>query len=129
MDGNPLSGIDPDGLQATIPAPTLGPITGGLTRPTTGSLIDPVVTPGLPDPNDPNNYQKCQSLKKRIKNLREEIYDKRYPDLDANPGNLPQRIGPGEQLRDTVRGHEKLINRQLRRLRELEKQYDTECIC
>ncbi|KAF0200476.1 MAG: hypothetical protein FD173_2294, partial [Gallionellaceae bacterium] len=45
-----------------------------------------MVTPGLPDPNDGNN-QKCTNLQKRIKNLKDEIYNKRYPDLQANPNN------------------------------------------
>jgi RHS repeat-associated protein len=105
---NPLTFIDPEGLQVAIPAPMLAPAAGSLARPTAGTLIDPMVTPGAPDPNDPNNHQRCKSLKKRIDNLRDEIYNKRYPDLMANPGNLPQRIGPGEVLRDTIRGHEKL---------------------
>ena len=126
---NPLTFIDPDGLQVAIPAPIIAPAAGSVVRPTAGTLIDPIVTPGAPDPNDPGNHQKCKSLKKRIDNLRDEIYNKRYPDLAANPGNLPQRIGPGEALRDTVRGHEKLLNRQLRRLRELEDKYDKECLC
>ncbi len=71
---------------------------------------------------------KCRSLRQKIENIKNEIYNKRYPDLENNPGNLPERIGPGERLRDTVRGHKKLLNRQLRRLRELEKRYDEECI-
>ena len=50
-------------------------------------------------------------------------------DLQTNPGKLPQRIGPGEALRDTVRGHETLLNRQMSRLKELEDQYDKECLC
>jgi RHS repeat-associated protein len=127
---NPLSFTDPSGLQAiTIPAPILAPIAGSLARPSAGTLIDPIVIPGMPDPNDPNNSQKCKNLKKRINNLNDEIYNKRYPDLKANPGNLPQRIGPGEALRDTIRGHETLLNRQLRRVKELEEQYDKECVC
>ena len=129
VGGNPLSFVDPLGLQAiTFPAPALtGPAAGALARP--GALVDPIIIPGAPDPNDPDNNQKCKNLKKRIDNLRKEIYDKRIPDLQTNPGNLPQRIGPGEALRDTVRGHETLLNRQMRRLKELENQYDKECLC
>ena len=76
--------------------------------------------------NNPDS-QKCRSLARKIENLREEIFGKRIPDLENNPCNLPERIGPGEQLRDTIRGHRKLLHRQLRRLRELEKRYDKEC--
>jgi RHS repeat-associated protein len=126
---NPLSYTDPDGLQIAIPAPIIGPGIGAIVRPGVGTLVDPIVTPGMPDPNDPNNSQKCENIRKRIKNLRDEIYNKRYPDLQANPGKLPQRIGPGEALRDTIRGHEVILNRQLRRLKDLEEQYDKECLC
>lgn len=64
-----------------------------------------------------------------MKNLIKEIYEKRYPDLASNPRQLPKRIGPGENLRDTIRGHEKLLNRQLRALRRAQDAYDRECIC
>ena len=74
--------------------------------------------------------QKCRNLEQTIENLRREVFQKRIPDLDGNSGRanpLPQRIGPGEELRETVRGHRKLLNRQWRRLRELEDEYDREC--
>ncbi|MFS2032753.1 RHS repeat-associated core domain-containing protein [Polaromonas sp. CT11-55] len=132
VDNDPLSYADLTGLQVTIPAPVIAPLAGSLARPSIGTLIDPVVTPGIPpeqDPYDPKKDQKCKNLQKRIKNLQDEVYNKRYPDLQANPQNLPQRIGPGEALKDTVRGHEKLLNRQLRRLRELEEQHRDECLC
>lgn len=45
--------------------------------------------------------------------------------MDAS--RIPYRIGPSEKLRDTVRGHEKLLNRQWGRLNELEDNYDREC--
>ncbi|KAF4513860.1 UNVERIFIED_CONTAM: hypothetical protein B566_EDAN016755 [Ephemera danica] len=127
VGGNPLSYVDPNGLQISIPAPGFGPAVGSLVRP--GTLIDPIAIPGPPDPNDDKSGQRCGNLEKRIKNLKDEIYNKRYPDLQANPNKLPQRIGPGEALRETIRGHETLLNRQLRRLRELEDQYDKECTC
>ena len=82
---------------------------------------------------NPNNCgddenDKCKRLRQKIENLRKEIYGKRFPDLASNPGNLPEYIGPGEKLRDTVRGHKKLLDRQLRRLRELEDRYARECM-
>ncbi|MCH2074358.1 MAG: hypothetical protein MK130_05805 [Puniceicoccaceae bacterium] len=77
--------------------------------------------------SDDDESDKCKRLKRKIENLRREIYDKRIPDLENNPGDLPEYIGPGEKLRDTVRGHRKLLDRQLRRLRELEARYEKEC--
>ena len=71
---------------------------------------------------------KCKNLREKINNLRNEIFGKRIPDLANNPSDLPEYIGPGEKLRDTVRGHRKLLDRQLRRLRELEDQYALECL-
>ena len=44
----------------------------------------------------------------------------KYPDLRSNPDQLRYRIGPGEERSETVRGHEKLLNRRLRELRKLE---------
>lgn len=86
-----------------------------------------------PDPSptpQATESQHCRNLRETIENLRKEVYGKRIPDLASNssrPNPLPYRIGPGEKLRDTVRGHEKLLNRQWRRLNELEDQYDREC--
>lgn len=132
VDLNPLSYVDPEGLQAiTLP---LGPALASVARPSgLGTLIDPVVTP-ISTPGDPNKdngqeSERCRSLRNKIENLKSEVFDKRIPDLATNPGNLPYRIGPNEQLRDTVRGHEKLLNRQWRRLNELEDQYRRECPC
>jgi hypothetical protein len=126
--GNPIFYVDPDGLQAiTVPAPMVSSIV----RPSVGTLVDPLVGPST-NPNDPNNggeSDKCRNLRKKVENLRKEVFDKRIPDLDANPGQLPRRIGPGEALRDTIRGHEKLLNRQWRRLNELEDEYVKECGC
>lgn len=128
VGGNPLSYTDPDGLQTTaIPAPLLSSVA----RPNAGTLVNPFVSPGV-NPNDPNDggeSDKCRNLRKKVENLRKEVFDKRIPGLAANRGNLPMRIGPGEALRDTVRGHEKLLNRQWRRLNELEDQYVKECGC
>ena len=42
--------------------------------------------------------------------------------LESDPRKLPDRIGPDEQLKDTRRGHEKLLNRRLRELRNLENE-------
>lgn len=128
VSGNPLLYVDPQGLQAvSIPITTPA---ASIARPSAGSLVDPLVGPV--NPNDPNNggeSDKCKSLRKKVENLRKEIYEKRIPDLATNPGNLPYRIGPGEHLRDTIRGHEKLLNRQMRRFNELEDRYINECGC
>ena len=95
--------------------------------------VDPVFP--IPDidpfpsgtPKDPFG-EYCRNLARRIANTRDEIYNKRYPDLQSNPQGLPNRIGPGEDLRDTVRGHEKLLNRKLQELRKLEDEYAEKCV-
>ena len=69
------------------------------------------------------NAQKCASIAARIQNLKDEIYKKRIPALQSNPQNLPWRIGPGEALRDTVRGHVKLLNAAYSKLAKAEKEW------
>lgn len=98
---------------------------GSSTSPTTGA-VDPVMPMVRFPQNDPNS-PKCRSLAKKIDNLRKEVYEKRIPDLQNNPGQLPERIGPGEKLKDTVRGHRILLTDRLRRLKEYEERYDREC--
>ena len=124
VEGNPLSYIDPDGLQIAVPVPMpmVRPVPG--VRP--GTLVDPLVIPN--DPNQNGQSEECRRLREKIKNTRDEIYEKRYPDLESNPGNLPNRIGPGEKLSQTVRGHEKLLNRRLNELKKLEDQYEKKCM-
>lgn len=97
--------------------------------------IDPVTPLPVPDieyiPGGPHKDpfgEECRSLARRINNTRDEIYNKRYPDLESNPQNLPGRKGPGEKLEETIRGHEKLLNRRLRELRELEDEYGRKCV-
>lgn len=99
-------------------------------RPIPRTAVDPLINPNF-NPDDPNNnkLERCRRLAEKIENLKKEVYEKRYPDLMENPGNLPQYIGPGEKLRYTVRGYEKLLNRQLRRLEELQKKFEDECNC
>ena len=69
------------------------------------------------------NAQKCASIAARIENLKYEIYVKCIPALESNPNNLPWRIGPGEALRDTVRGHVKLLNAAYSKLAKAEKEW------
>jgi hypothetical protein len=52
--------------------------------------------------------QKCASIQERIKNLEEEIWEKRYPDLKKNKNNLPYNF-KGSKLKETVNGHEILL--------------------
>ncbi|WP_283129722.1 RHS repeat domain-containing protein, partial [Neisseria lactamica] len=69
------------------------------------------------------NAQKCASIASRIQHLKDEIYKKRIPALESNPLNLPWRIGPGETLRDTVRGHVTLLNSAYSKLAKAEKEW------
>ncbi|WP_260654052.1 RHS repeat-associated core domain-containing protein, partial [Xanthomonas graminis] len=126
-ESSPLSNSDPYGLTIVVPPwwsisspkPALTP------RPITAPLDPAIPVPGT-SPNDPSG-EYCQSLARRIENTKKEIYEKRYPDLGKDPNPLPWRIGPGEKLKETIRGHEKLLNRRLRELRQLEDEYDQKC--
>ena len=69
------------------------------------------------------NVQKCASIAARIENLKYEIYVKRIHALESDPNNLPWRIGPGEALRDTVRGHVELLNAAYSKLAKAEKEW------
>lgn len=122
---NPLSYVDPRGLSVWVLA---RPIVGSMemVRPSASTIDPAMIFPDTGQPNDPSS-QKCLALAAKIENLRKEVYEKRIPDLQANPGSLPERIGPGERLSETIRGHRKLLNRQARRLRELEDRYQDEC--
>jgi RHS repeat-associated protein len=77
--------------------------------------------------DDDDESQRCKNLRRRAENLRKEIFGKRFPDLESNPLNLPERIGRPERLRDTVRGHRTLLNQKLSQLRKVEAQIDKEC--
>ena len=80
------------------------------------------------DPIGLYNPQKCASIENRIKNLQDEIWNKRYPDLANNPANLPEKAFPGSALRDTVQGHKILVVIQLRQLDNAwQEWYDNGC--
>ncbi len=68
----------------------------------------------------------CQSRKRNIENLKKELND-RWKELDANILNLPQRIGPGEMLSQTIRGHKTLINQYSNHLKDRQIEYEREC--
>ena len=70
--------------------------------------------------------QHCKSLRGKIDRARKDL-DRRWDELDRNPLNLPERIGPGEQLQETRRGHRTLINKNDANLRKLEQEYDDDC--
>ncbi len=120
-EGNPVGSSDPYG-QSTLVLwrPFIGQME--IVRPSASTLDPAMIFSDTGQPND-SSSQKCLALLVKVENLRKEVYEKRIPDLQANPGNLPERIGPGERLSETVRGHPKLLNRQIRRLRELENRY------
>ena len=63
---------------------------------------------GVPPPSQ--KQQKCASIKRRIDNLTEEI-KRQFDNLDSDPLGLPERIGPGEMLSQTRRGHRTLLNK------------------
>ena len=129
VGGSPLDSIDPYGESTIVLPPWVQPIVG----PKQTVVPRPIVTPidsafPIPfnSPMDPNG-DFCRRLAERIHNSEKEIYEKRWPDLENNPKGLPWRIGPGEGLRETRRGHERILNRRLRELRGLEDEWYKKC--
>jgi len=130
VGGNPVTRIDPEGLfELIFPGELIRPLPQYMTP---GETLDPTVFPSNPgnyggSKKDPNG-EYCRSLANKISNTKDEIFNKRYPDLQSNPKTLPERIGPGEKMSETVRGHRKLLDRRLRELRSLEDEYSRSCI-
>jgi len=127
---NTLTFVDQYGLTGgaiVLPRPIVNPRPAPMPSTKTDPALPYIDVQPFPNtPKDPFG-EYCQSLAKKIANTKDEIYNKRYPDLVTNPKNLPYRIGPGEKLSETVRGHEKLLNRRLRELRKLEDEYFENC--
>jgi RHS repeat-associated protein len=69
------------------------------------------------------NHPHCIAIRNKKIGLQNEL-DMRWSKLT---GGIPERIGPGEALKETMRGHRKLINKADSRLRKWEKQYDNDC--
>ena len=72
------------------------------------------------------NSAHCSALRKKMQNLRNDL-DDRWSDLAADRLNLPKRLGPGELLSQTKRGHRTMINDRESNLRKFEKRYSDEC--
>jgi RHS repeat-associated protein len=68
----------------------------------------------------------CKAVETRMDNLQRDL-KKRLDEYDQDAGGLPERIGPGESLYQTRRGHRTLINKYDRYLRDAEKDYDDNC--
>ncbi|VWC43313.1 YD repeat-containing protein [Burkholderia lata] len=69
------------------------------------------------------NHPHCVAIREKITGLQNEL-DTRWAEL---VGGLPERIGPGERLAETMRGHRTIINQKDSILRRWEKQYDKDC--
>ena len=88
-----------------------------------GGPLDGLDRTGLKqDPK--SNY--CVNLAKKIANVKASL-DKRWQELKADDGGLPEYIGPGESFYQTRRGHRTIINIEDQNIRRLEQQYDDEC--
>lgn len=74
----------------------------------------------------PYSHPHCQAIKTKIDNINKDL-DERWDELSRNPGELPERIGPGEALSETIRGHRTLINKESSRLDYWQNRYDDEC--
>jgi len=69
------------------------------------------------------NHPHCVAIRQKMTGLQNEL-DTRWTEL---VGGLPERIGPGERLAETMRGHRTIINQKDSVLRRWEKQYDNDC--
>jgi RHS repeat-associated protein len=85
------------------------------------SSVDPL---GLAR-HDPNSLY-CRQLADRIKGVMDD-QDKRWSELEADDGTLPEYIGPGESFYATRRGHRTLINKGDQNLRRLQDKFDDDC--
>ncbi len=56
-----------------------------------------------------NNDATCARIAQKICAIHEQL-DKRWDELERDPLGLPERIGPGEKLSETIRGHRTIIN-------------------
>jgi RHS repeat-associated protein len=84
------------------------------------SYSDPM---GLAPKRFGKNHPHCKGIRGKMTGLQNEL-DTRWGEL---VGGLPERIGPGERLAETMRGHRKLINKADSNLRYWEKNYAEDC--
>lgn len=68
----------------------------------------------------------CIALRNTIDDLKKETED-RYKELDDDLLGMPERLGPGEKLRETIRGHRTLINIYDNILKRRQKEFDDDC--
>lgn len=68
----------------------------------------------------------CKALRNKIKNFQEQL-DERWKELGLNRKGLLERVGPGEALADSMRGHRTLINIRDSEMRKWEKKYSDDC--
>ncbi|WP_217709462.1 RHS repeat-associated core domain-containing protein [Burkholderia cepacia] len=69
------------------------------------------------------NHPHCVAIREKVTGLQNEL-NTRWSEL---VGGLPERIGPGERLAETMRGHRTMINQKDSILRRWEKKYDEDC--
>ena len=50
-----------------------------------------------------------------------------WHELQVDEQKLPERLGPGEKLNVTRRGHRKVLNKEGNNLRKLEVEYKVKC--
>ena len=74
----------------------------------------------------PMSHPHCQEILKKIKNIEQQLSE-RYVELAADKHKLPNRIGPGEKLRSTIRGHQTLINQQHSLLNKWQTRLNNDC--
>ena len=74
----------------------------------------------------PWDHQHCKALRNKLDSLRKDLAD-RQADYDRDFLRLPERIGPGEGLRDTLRGHRTEMRKRESSIKKNEERLKNEC--
>ena len=74
----------------------------------------------------PANSPHCIALREKMSRA-DAVRQKRLRDYEINARDLPERIGRGERLAQTRRGHRTLIRKSETDIKELENRYREEC--
>ena len=74
---------------------------------------------------DPNS-QECKDLARKVDNIASDIV-KRMQEIESNPQNLPETAPAGSPLRDSVAGHQQIVNDLVNYLGAAADLYNNKC--
>lgn len=74
----------------------------------------------------PYDHPHCKALRDKLAGQQKELND-RQEEYDQDKYQLPEKIGPGEKLRHTRRGHRTLIQSAKNNIRKTEEKIKNEC--